>query len=452
MYSHNTHWMITEDALQSVILQDREFANNPALAQSPEQPRIPHMAMCIDENGIAWINVEGVIHHKQPWWVSYTGRAETATDDMRELIKEWCVNDPRVKGVALTVDSPGGVAYGIHELANEIYELREKKPVYSFVGAMAASAGMYLAAAADKVYIESPTSTLGNLGCVITHQDVSGMLEKIGIAVTEVCSGIKKRLVSPFKPLTDEGKAELQKHTDHFYSFMNSDIAKFRGVTPDEAHEKLMNGQTFTGSEAVAIGLADGIKSKSEFTDLLIQAIKETPLKTLEKGGFVDKKQLAAMDGGQTLIDEIRADGFADGKKEGALEAMTANTNSDSKARLDERNRIKSILALAESHSHYKSQIHEMAFGADSQATDRDVALAILGWNKERTEQASKAALETTVDPVPGSGVNTDQALSIQGGDPQERDKAIHAAAKALMATKPGMTFPEAIAEINKLA
>jgi len=459
------HWMIDE-AMLNIIRIEAESASTIQKFDNQQN----YQTRLVDDNGIAWLHVDGVITDKINWWCG-----DTYTNVLREQLQE-SLNDPQTKAIVLSIDSPGGTAYGIHELATEIFEARSQKPIFSYITGMAASAAMYLASAAKSVHIESPASTVGNLGVVVTHVDISRALDEAGITITEITSGKDKRLVSNYKPLSIEAKAELQKRTDHFYSLMCSDIARFRGVSEKEAHEKFMDGKTFNGSEAVSIGLADAIHSKSDFSDLVLRSILQTqnakPSCGYDSASAPEGGRMSALELGQSLINNIKAvvrsspgdksasdvdttvgyaegysQGLEQGKKEGALTAINSNAQAIIEAKALERQRVKQILSLADGYPRYKDKILEAAYEGDKSASD--VAWDITVWDREKTEQAKQEVLNITVAPVPGTG-GAIAGEPLAGGAALLDAKAIHERAKALCKENPALTIREAIIQLNE--
>ena len=393
----------------------------------------------LDANGIATIPISGPLFYKPSWF-------GMATSDISDALQA-ALGDAKARAIVLSFDSPGGECYGIHELAEHIYSTRAIKPIVSHVTQHCYSAAMYLALAASAVYVESATSALGSLGVYTTHADYSKMLEQKGIAITEISAGKDKLQHSPYKPLSDKAKAELQEDVDMFYSLMRSDVARFKGVSEDAAHSMFMDGKTFSGGQAVSIGLADAILTKAELTALITSSLE---------GGSMELKELAStikaafVDGGKELkasaMDEGKALGYAEGLAAG-IEQGKAQASAD--AALKERTRIKGIMALAEKHKDYRSQITQLAF--ESESSEGDIALQILGWNTDKTSMAANEVINAPeVAPVPGTGANADPAAG--QGSVQEQAAKLHEAAKALMAADPSLSLRDAMIKLTKTA
>jgi signal peptide peptidase SppA len=394
----------------------------------------------IDANGIATIKISGPISHNPSWW------GGTSHKEISELLEAALASD-EVKAIVLSFDSPGGECYGIHELAEQIFAARSAKPIVSHVTRQACSAAMHLALAASAVYVESDSSTLGSLGVYSMHYDISKMLDKEGVKITEVSAGEDKMMLSENNPLSDKGKAFLQERVDHFYSLMRSDIARFRGVTEEAAQAKFMDAKVFSGGQAVSIGLADAILNRAELTALITSSLKG-------EGGSMELKELASaiksafVDGGKELkasaFDEGNALGYAEGIEAGKAQGKAA---ADAESAAKERERIKGVMALCARFPQHKEQIEAAAFG--SAALPGEVALQLINSDSER-EQKAKAEVMAAPDvaPVPGTGANADPVATGRG-DAREEAKALYEAAKALVDTQPDLTIKDAIKQLS---
>lgn len=215
---------------------------------------------------IGVLPIEGVITPKADFWTRLFGGAtlDVLTRDFTALL-----NDDSVKAIALDIDSPGGVAFGVEQFANLVFEAREVKPIYSITSTMMASAAMWIGAAAKKIYITGEVVMTGSIGTVISHIDISELEKKFGIKTTEITAGKFKRISSSIKPLSEEGREELQSQVDHVNSAFVGDIARFRGVDVDTVNTDMADGKTFLGSQGVKAGLIDGIISAEDFIDII---------------------------------------------------------------------------------------------------------------------------------------------------------------------------------------
>lgn len=209
-------------------------------------------------NGVAVIPIDGVIAKKMNLMMQVSGgvSSELVKNDFRAAL-----NDPSVSSIILHIDSPGGTVDGTAELADMIYQARGIKPIVAFTDGMMASAAYWIGAAADKIYISSDTSVVGSIGVVTSHVDVSKSEEMIGIKTSEISAGKFKRIASEYAPLSDAGRATIQERVDYLYSVFVNHVAQFRGVSVDQVLSNMADGRIFTGKQAIAAGLVDGVST-----------------------------------------------------------------------------------------------------------------------------------------------------------------------------------------------
>lgn len=262
-------WMMDPIRFQSVLkiaaekaslsLRDLQAAHAPAGSVNAAIPwdmpgAIPGPSVA---NGIATIPISGVMDYRvsnfEAW---YFGLADTAR------IQEWitaAANDATVRGIFLDVNSPGGNAQGVPELAQLIADAAQSKPVFAFTDTLMASAAMYSAAPATAIYA-SPSAIIGSIGTYIAIYDWTAFLESMGIKLELFKSGAYKAAGIAGAPLSDAQRANFQdavnKHAASFKAFVQS-------VRPTVA-DSTMQGQTFQGLEAVPLGLADSLATRAK--------------------------------------------------------------------------------------------------------------------------------------------------------------------------------------------
>src|SRR5690606_33365251 len=115
---------------------------------------------------------------------------------------EELVADRSVSAIVLRIDSPGGLASGLFDFTDRIFEARQTKPIVAVVDDIAYSAAYAIAAAAEKIYV-SRTSGVGSVGVVGYHVDRSEADAAEGLKVTAVYAGAHKIDFSPHFPLTE---------------------------------------------------------------------------------------------------------------------------------------------------------------------------------------------------------------------------------------------------------
>ncbi|AKJ68952.1 peptidase S49 [Pandoraea thiooxydans] len=167
--------------------------------------------------------------------------------------------DSGTAGVILRINSPGGSPVQAGRIYDEIMRLRAKypaKPIYVVVDEMCASGGYYVAAAADKIFVNQ-ASIVGSIGVLMDGFGFTGLMDKLGIERRLLTAGKNKGFLDPFSPETDEQKAyALQMLSDVHRQFIDA-VKKGRGARLKN-DPQLFSGLFWTGEKSIQLGLADG--------------------------------------------------------------------------------------------------------------------------------------------------------------------------------------------------
>jgi signal peptide peptidase SppA len=209
-------------------------------------------------DGVATIYVEGIIARKASLLTSISGGL--STDKIaRDLAA--AASDTDVKCVLLYIDSPGGEALGIQNLAAQVRKMSAKKPVVAFTDGQAASAAYWIASSAQRFYASGNDNDIGSVGVYMRHVDVSKAEEMAGRKTTEIYAGKYKTAGSQFGPLSDEARQMMQDNVDYFYSLFTEDVAAYRGLSLEKM-DKWADGRVFKTQAAIKAGLVDGVSTK----------------------------------------------------------------------------------------------------------------------------------------------------------------------------------------------
>lgn len=171
------------------------------------------------------------------------------------------VKNENNKGIVLYINSPGGGVYESDELYLKVKEYKEKtgRPVYAYMAQEAASGGLYVSMAADKIFANRMSMT-GSIGVIMSTIDTTGLQKLIGIKEENITSGPNKAMGNP---LTDEQREILSSLIDETYDIFVSIIAESRGL--DEAKVREMaDGRVYSPKQAKELGLIDEIMSYEE--------------------------------------------------------------------------------------------------------------------------------------------------------------------------------------------
>jgi signal peptide peptidase SppA len=206
-------------------------------------------------DGIAVIEIAGVLIHRGGWIGQSSG--QTSYEGIAAQI-EAAKRDPSVRAVALEIDSFGGEVAGVFDLADQIRALRRNKPVWAFVAEHAFSAGYALASQADRILLPR-TGSVGSIGVVVMHADLSGQLDQDGVRVTLIHSGQHKVDGNPYEPLPENVRDDIQREIDVLRFLFAETVAAGRAGRLSQEAALATEAATFRGTDAVAAGLADEV-------------------------------------------------------------------------------------------------------------------------------------------------------------------------------------------------
>lgn len=178
--------------------------------------------------------------------------------------------DPQIGGILFDLDSPGGEAGGVFELAQRIRAASTIKPIWAHANDAAYSAAYAIAAACQRLTL-SQTGGVGSIGVIALHVDQSVKDAKDGVSYTAVYAGSHKNDFSPHEPLSLQASTVLQTEVDRLYDLFVNQVATMRGLDADAV--RATEAGLFYGEQAVAAGLADAVlpldQVLTEFADAL---------------------------------------------------------------------------------------------------------------------------------------------------------------------------------------
>ncbi len=203
-----------------------------------------------NQEHIAVIHIEGTIQkenetYNQEWLIS--------------TIQELTSNDKN-KGILLYIDSPGGGVYESDEVYLELldYKKEGEKPVWAYLGPLAASGGYYIACAADYI-VANRNCLTGSIGVIAGQSvDFSQFLENHGIKVQTFTAGSNKDMLGISTPVTPEQVEIMQSIADDCYNQFIQIVANSRNLTLQQVRT-LADGRIYTARQAANNGLIDEI-------------------------------------------------------------------------------------------------------------------------------------------------------------------------------------------------
>jgi protease IV len=169
--------------------------------------------------------------------------------------------DPDSVAVVLNINTPGGSPVQSSRIYNEIKRLRkdyQDKPIYVVVDELCASGGYFVAAAADKIYVDG-SSLVGSIGVIYQGFGADKAMEKLGLENRTVTAGENKAFMDPFSPMKPEHKVHLEAMLADVHQQFIKAVKDGRGARLKESTPGLFSGLIWSGSKAIDNGLVDAL-------------------------------------------------------------------------------------------------------------------------------------------------------------------------------------------------
>lgn len=183
-------------------------------------------------------------------------------DPDRDRALSALAEDETAAALILYIESPGGTTVGAEGLHQAISEVAATKPVVVVMGEVAASGGYIAALPADHIIARGNTLT-GSIGVILEYPDVTGLMETVGIEMQTFRSSEIKGGLSPLRAPTQAETEQQQALVEDAFRWFSTLVAEGRGLS-EQALARVTNGATFTGRQALELGLIDEIGGLSE--------------------------------------------------------------------------------------------------------------------------------------------------------------------------------------------
>jgi protease-4 len=247
----------------------------------------------------AVIQIEGEIGPKQEASAEFIVAAAKAAFE-----------DAGAQGVVLLINSPGGSPVQAGIINDELKRLKAKykKPLYAVVEESCASAAYYIAASADRIYVDK-ASIVGSIGVLMEGFGFTGLMEKLGVERRLLTAGENKGFLDPFSPQTDRHRQHAQEMLNQVHRQFIDVVKAGRGKRLKEIPE-LFSGLFWTGQQAVDLGLADQLgnldyvaREVIKAEDLVDYTRRENVAEKLAKrfGAAIGEGAVKALQGAQPM-------------------------------------------------------------------------------------------------------------------------------------------------------
>jgi signal peptide peptidase SppA len=203
---------------------------------------------------VAVLRLNGVIGQMGP-----VRRGGLTLADQAETIQK-AFELPRVKAVAVSINSPGGSPVQSALIAGRLRALAEEHevPVYAFCEDVAASGGYWLACAGDEVYADG-ASIVGSIGVIAATFGFPALLAKLGVERRVYTAGDRKVQLDPFSPENEDDVRHIKTLQADIHAQFIDYVKERRGDRLKGDEKALFSGDFWSGRQALELGLIDGI-------------------------------------------------------------------------------------------------------------------------------------------------------------------------------------------------
>jgi len=217
--------------------------------------------VAIPKEHTALIDLQGVIASDQASADSIIASLQGAFDDKK------------TKGVILRINSPGGSPVQAGQIYDEIKRLRAKypkTPLYAVVDDICASGGYYVAAGADKIFVDK-ASIVGSIGVLMDGFGFTETMQKLGVERRLLTAGENKGFLDPFSPVDAEQQAFAKQMLEEIHGQFIDVVREGRGKRLKETPE-MFSGLVWSGEKSIQLGLADDLGSVESVARDVIKA------------------------------------------------------------------------------------------------------------------------------------------------------------------------------------
>ncbi|MEW6120793.1 MAG: S49 family peptidase [Pseudomonadota bacterium] len=217
--------------------------------------------VAIPKEHTALVDLQGVIASDQASADAVIGSLQGAFEDNK------------TKGVILRINSPGGSPVQAGQIYDEIKRLRKlhpKIPLYAVVDDICASGGYYVAAGADRIYVDK-ASIVGSIGVLMDGFGFTKTMEKLGVERRLLTAGENKGFLDPFSPVDPEQQSFAKQMLEEIHGQFIDVVREGRGKRLKETPE-MFSGLVWSGEKSIELGLADALGSVESVARDVIKA------------------------------------------------------------------------------------------------------------------------------------------------------------------------------------
>lgn len=306
---HKNYAVSYLEAIENASLEERAAAHDRFSDQA-----LPDIVTHIEGTTEAVITIAGPLSPNGPSFIArFFGFGGTAYNDII-LAAQQLENDPTIETVRLAMDTPGGTTAGMDQARQALESLAGEKTVIAENHGMIASAGYYIAMAAESIEAMSPIAKTGSIGVIMAGLDFTDAMARNGVKRIKIIS--KNAPNKQADPTTPHGLSVLQDEIDAMERVFIQVVAEGRNTTEQDVIENFGKGGMLIAQDpdsekpsAIKSGMIDKVSGQID-TPLAIDDDDEQDDGILDNedatNGDSDIPKTEAAEGGQqkgTIMD-----------------------------------------------------------------------------------------------------------------------------------------------------
>lgn len=231
-------------------------------------------------DGVAIVTISGMIT-KYPTWFP------TCPSSVIRSLLNTALEDPRVFGCLLRINSPGGQVSGTRELANDVKKFGQSKPIVAYVDDLCCSAAYWVASQADYI-VSNATGFTGSIGTYCIMSDYSQAMEQAGVKVHVIRAGEYKGSGEFGTKILDSHLMELQRQVDGLNAFFLEAVSQGRNLS-GVALEQVTDGRAHLAADAKSLGLIDEVRDFENYFEAFYDSVLQSPFYAASPYRFVER-------------------------------------------------------------------------------------------------------------------------------------------------------------------
>jgi serine protease SohB len=164
--------------------------------------------------------------------------------------------------VVLCLESPGGMVHAYGLAASQLTRIKNANLHLTIIVDQVAASGGYMMACVGNKILAAPFAIIGSIGVVAEIPNFHRLLKHNKVDYEQHTAGEFKRTLTMFSENTDLARTKFKQELEETHELFKHFILENR---PELSIDKVATGEHWYGSQALTLGLIDGIMTSDEY-------------------------------------------------------------------------------------------------------------------------------------------------------------------------------------------